>query len=85
MLKEGYLNSALKSIQDLLIHGRKLAHEHISNNDMAVFFDGMEYLPALILETEDRTDLFNLTLMQICNDYNCNEVYDRHLKRISAQ
>ena len=48
---------ALHAINGVLIVARTLAHEN-KNEDLAIVLDIAEYLPALMLETADRTTDF---------------------------
>jgi hypothetical protein len=78
--KERY---ALRAIQDLICHGRKMAYEGITGDRMAKFMDDLEYLPALMLEISDKTDFFEEYLKGICLDFDCNYIvvwYEKRLK-----
>lgn len=78
MIKQIELAKAILAIQDLIIHGRKLAYQNYPNEQIAEFLDSLEYLPALILETEDRTDLFEQFLEDICIKNNISEIFSKY-------
>ena len=75
---------ALSAIQDLIIHGRKMAYEGITGQRMAEFMDGLEYLPALMLMEEDKTDFFEEYLKGICEDFDCSYVITAYEKSIKG-
>lgn len=50
--------------------------------DFKVFFDHLEYLPAMMLETTDATARFEDYLQMVCAEYMCPHVYDLYLKGI---
>jgi len=80
MIKEEKLNSSILAIQDLIIRARNLAYENHSTGALAEFLDGIEYLPALMLEKEDRTDLFELFLGELCVRNGFPEILDKYRK-----
>jgi hypothetical protein len=49
---------ALKAVHDLICHGKKLVFDGAAGQTLAKFLDDLEYLPALMLEKSDRTDIF---------------------------
>lgn len=57
---------ALTAIHDLLIEARILAYQNIEGKDLAELLDGIEYLPALLLEENDNTELFETYLNELC-------------------
>lgn len=81
MIAENKLKKALQAIQDLIIEARILAYENISNKDIAEFLDSIEYLPALIIEEKDRTQLFENYLYSIFNTHNCLNVIKKYRRR----
>ena len=83
MVKQEKLNSAILAIQDLIIHARSFAYQNYSHEKLADILDGIEYLPALILEKDDKTDLFEDFLKELCTRYDVLEVFNKYNK--SAQ
>jgi hypothetical protein len=72
--------AALKAIHRLLIQGRIMSYDGINNRefkgeDLFTFFDHIEYLPTLLLETEDRSRVFGEYLEGICQEYNCPFIF----------
>jgi len=80
MVKEEKLNSAILAIQDLIIWARNLAYQKHPSEALAELLDEIEYLPALILEKEDRTDIFESYLKAICTEYGFPDVWNRYRK-----
>lgn len=79
MIQPEKLNSAILAIQDLIIRARSFAYQNYPNEKLAEFLDGIEYLPGLILEKEDRTDSFEQYLEGLCNDYGIPEVFNKYV------
>lgn len=82
MINKEKLNSSILSIQDLIIRTRNLAYQKHAVEKLAELLDSIEYLPALILEKEDRTDLFENYLEEICNKYDFPDVLNKYKKRL---
>lgn len=78
MVQPEKLNSAILAIQDLVIRARNFAYQNYPHEQLAAFLDGIEYLPALILEKENRTDLFESFLEDLCSHYDVPEVFNRY-------
>ncbi|WP_224994346.1 hypothetical protein [Cesiribacter sp. SM1] len=78
MIEERKLNKAIQAIQDLIIEARKLAYQEIPGKELAEFLDGLEYLPALIVEGGDSTNLFESYLEEFCNRNNCLSVLNKY-------
>ena len=79
MITEKKMLPSIKAIQDLIIEGRKMSFNKTSNESMYEFLDYMEYLPALIIEKNDNTDLFEEHLKEICQEFKINHVYHRYI------
>lgn len=71
-------SKAIQAVQDLIIEARSLAYQKIPGEKLAEFLDGVEYLPALFLEKEDRTELFENYLEEFCNRYNCSGILNKY-------
>lgn len=78
MISEDYEKKAIRAVQDLIIHTRNLAYQNQPIHTIAELLDGIEYLPALMLENEDRTELFGQFLEEICRKYDFLEVFERY-------
>ncbi len=50
MIERNKNKKALQAIQDLIIEARSKAYQNIESKDLAEFLDGLEYLPALVIE-----------------------------------
>jgi hypothetical protein len=74
MIKAEKERRALKAIHDLICHGRKLAYEGTTSKVLAEFMDNLEYLPALMLQESDTTDIFEEYLKGTCERYNCSYI-----------
>lgn len=75
MIQTEKLNSAILAIQDMIIRACGLAYKNESNEFLADFLDGIEYLPALILKKGDQTELFEHFLKELSTKYNFPEVF----------
>ncbi len=73
-------NKALKAIHKLLVHGRILAHEGLKGAELVDFFDTLEYLPALMLERDDKSAWFGEYLKEICLRFRCDHIYLRYIE-----
>ncbi|OQP47722.1 hypothetical protein [Niastella populi] len=74
MIKVEKEKKALKAIHDLICHGRKLAYEGTASKILAEFMDDLEYLPALMLQESDTTDLFEEYLKGTCKQFDCDYI-----------
>lgn len=61
-------SGALRAINAILVLCRSLAYEG-KNDDLAVILDVAEYLPMLMLEDNDRTDMFREQLVGLARRY----------------
>lgn len=68
----------LIAIHKLLIKGRMLVNE-LEKAAIFSFFDEIEYLPALILSDKDDTKEFGEYLKGICQEFNCNYIYEQFI------
>ncbi len=81
MVENRKQKKAIQAIQDLIIEARNLAHKNSPAKELAEFLDGVEYLPALIIEEKDNTDLFEKFLKDFCTCNNCMNVVNRYESR----
>ena len=81
MIESKKQKKAIQAIQDLIIEVRNLAYQNYPSKDLAEFLDGVEYLPALIVEENDRTELFEIFLTDLCVRNNCMSVVNRYESR----
>ena len=81
MIEDRKQKKAIQAIQDLIIEARSLAYQNFPNKKLAEFLDGIEYLPALIIEEKDNTDLFERFLKDFCVCNNCLNVINRYESR----
>ncbi|WP_210517219.1 hypothetical protein [Hymenobacter terricola] len=75
---------ALKALHKLLVHGRSLAFEGMPSEELAWFFDDLEYLPALMMEVQNTDERFESHLEGICTKFNCSHIFSLHQKGIST-
>ena len=66
---------AIKALHQLLVHGRSMAFEGTPSQELAWFFDDLEYLPALMMEERNNDDAFGAYLEHIGTRFNCNHVF----------
>lgn len=69
---------ALQAIQDLLIEARGLAYENVPSHILAELLDGIEYLPALLIEEKDDTLFFEEFLENLCIRNNFRFIIDKY-------
>ena len=79
MISEQKKDKALKAIHDLIIKARILTSEHIPNEKMFEFLDSVEYLPALMMESNNKTEFFQEYLKEICVRYDCIYIYENYI------
>ena len=63
MIAESHTAAALKALHWLFVHQRSLALDR-GDREAASYFDQAEYLPALMLEADDRTEFFEQCLRE---------------------
>lgn len=70
MLTDEKQANAIKVIQQLVIFGRKMAYDKVSHEKIAALLDDIEYLPVLMLKSEDVTDEFRKYIEDIAVEHN---------------
>ena len=81
MIESRKRKKAIQAVHDLIVEARNLAWKNFPNKELAEFLDGVEYLPALIIEEKDNTDLFEKFLKDFCINHNCLSVFYRYENR----
>lgn len=71
---------AIKAIHSLIIEVRIMVGNKEDNEQIFNILDELEYLPALLLENKDNTEVFNSYLKGICETYNLNHIYKRYIE-----
>ena len=66
---------AIKALHRLLVHGRTMAFEGTSSQELAWFFDDLEYLPALMMEERNADEAFGAYLKHIGTRFSCHHVF----------
>ena len=61
--------SALIAIHAVLVHARAMAADRVPYEQLVYALDSAEYLPALMLESGDSTDVFRATLCGLAKVY----------------
>jgi hypothetical protein len=69
---------SLKALHRLLVQGRTMAFEGMPSEQLAYFFDDLEYLPALMLEEQNADEQFSGYLKEICSKFNCNHIFSQY-------
>jgi hypothetical protein len=80
MINKDKHTKGLTAIHELLVRGRIMAFEGTTSDEFFIFFDEMEHLPALMLEENNRTELFELCLLEICKKYQSMYIYNKYIK-----
>ncbi|UTW64179.1 hypothetical protein KFE98_08595 [bacterium SCSIO 12741] len=80
MIETSNYLKAIKAIHNLILEARKMAYEKKNDHVLPEFLDSLEYLPALLLEEKDRSDLFIESLRELCEQYNCMWILDEYLR-----
>lgn len=70
--------NGIRAIHKLIIHARRLTGNNRSNY-LFKFLDDVEYLPALMLESEDQSELFEAYLKEICSLYSLQMIYEEYV------
>ncbi|HBV15071.1 GTP-binding protein EngB [Chryseobacterium carnipullorum] len=78
MINEEKLKKSITAIHDLLIKIKIMTVNNSSHLEMYNLIDDLEYLPLLILEQEDRTDIFNDALKDLCEKHNFLDVIKKY-------
>lgn len=69
-------SNALKIIQKLVIHARKMAYDKESHEKIAALLDDIEYLPGLINDASDQTETFRQYVVGIADKYGWQGLVD---------
>ncbi len=81
MIENNKNNKAIQAIQDLIIEARSMASHNVASNDLVEFLDHLEYFPALVVEDNDRTEMFEDYLREVCRNNDCIHVFNRYKMR----
>ena len=74
MINESKQKAALQAIHNLIIQSKIMAGG-TGSTMLFEFLDHVEYLPGLILESQDQTATFEAYLKQICEDYKLDYIF----------
>ena len=55
-----------------------MAFEGMPSEQLAYFFDDIEYLPALMLEERNADERFSGYLEEICEKFNCSHICSQY-------
>lgn len=69
---------ALKAIHNLLVQARWFSGSKHPHKKLFDFLDGVEYLPALMLQKENQTVHFESYLKGICKEHDCMWVWTHY-------
>jgi len=78
MIDESKQVKAIDSIHKLIVQARILVFENTSKENLMSYLDDLEYLPAIMLEEKDRTQLFEGYLEEMCARFNCKYIIDAY-------
>ena len=76
------LEIAIKTLHKLLIHGRTMAFEGTSSERFARFFDDLELLPAMLMESRNSEKNFCSHLEQMCVKFNCEHIFTQYKNKV---
>jgi hypothetical protein len=76
MIAQDRNTAALKVIQKLIIHTRKMAYEREKHEKIAALLDDIEYLPGLLIDTNDQTTAFRNYISDITKQYKLPGILD---------
>jgi len=66
---------ALKAVFRLLHKGRSMAFEGMPSQELAWYFDELDYLMGLIISwQDDMSQQFTNALQEVCEKYGCSEI-----------
>jgi hypothetical protein len=74
MIQESKQRNALIAIQKTIIHARFMAYNKEEHSRLAAILDAAEYLPDLILQPEDNTEVFRGNLVSIARQFKCEYI-----------
>lgn len=78
MIAHNKQTQAIRAIQDIIIQARFMAYQKESFEKLAQLLDDAEYLPGLMLEEEDKTQVFADYLAHIGKRFpNCQYAVER--------
>lgn len=78
MIKEKKLKKSIEAMHDLLIKLKVMTVNNSPHLEMYNLIDDLEYLPQLMTDEEDRTDLFDQSLKELCRKYNFSDVIKKY-------
>ena len=85
MIAPDRTRAALLALNGLFVHQRNLALDR-GDREAANYFDQAEYLPCLMLEAADRTELFEETLREMAGqDAGACMAYNRYLRELGRE
>ena len=70
-------SKAMEAIHDLIIMARMLTQNN--PDKLFDFLDRLEYLPALILEERENTAFFEQFLQELCEQYDCQHIFNKYV------
>lgn len=76
------LKPFIKTLQNLIIHARRIASK-LDKKDIFSFLDEIEYLPVIITENWLTEGDFTFTLKEICQQYDCLNLYEKHIQMVN--
>lgn len=83
MIEVSKSKKALVAIQDLIIRVRTFAYEKKDYSEIAELLDDIEYLPALIVEEVNNTELFENYLANTCSKFGFNDIIQKYQSKTS--
>lgn len=78
MIKQENFIKSIEIIHRLLIHLKIMNVNNKSHTEMYNFIDELEYLLLLMLEEEDKTELFEYHLNKICKENKVLFVWEKY-------
>lgn len=81
MIKNENLNRSVIAVHDLIIHVKIMTVNNIPHGEMYSFIDDIEYLPQLITNEEEQSNLFEEELRKICEKYNLMPIFKKYSEK----
>ena len=69
MVRADFYNRAMYGLHLILVEGRLMASRQ-ENTGLFRILDALEILPKYLVEPEDRTDVFRLTVEELAREFN---------------
>jgi hypothetical protein len=85
MIKKEKLGNAMYAFQGMLFWARNLASKGQDKEKLVKLLDYLEYIPKLIVDKDDKTELFTDIVDELADNYEMGFVRDRFNEKLPNQ